>query len=108
MVGIGNHPELITISVRQILQAEKTIRIRFLIDSGFKMSDLQDIFVNINKGSNADSEVVCALLEHLQGYHFTASLDIPKNDQAVILRCMYNQSLKNFLLRRIVRDTMTF
>ena len=39
------------ISVLQILQAEKTIRIRSLINHGFKMPDLQDIFVNINKGS---------------------------------------------------------
>ena len=49
------------------------------------MSDLQDIFVNISRGSNADSEVVLEhLLEHLQDYHFTASLDIPNDDQAVI------------------------
>ena len=61
-----------------------TIRIRSLIDYGFKVSDLQDIFVNINRGSNADSEVVCTLLEHFQGYHFTASLDIPNDGQAVI------------------------
>ena len=40
--------------------------------------------MNINKGSNAGSEVVCTLLEHLQGYHFTASLDIPNDDQAVV------------------------
>ena len=48
------------------------------------MSELQDIFVNINKGSNADSEIVCTLLQHLQGYHFAGSLDIPNDDQAVI------------------------
>ena len=57
------------------------------------MSDLREYFVNINKGSNADLEVVCTLLEHLQGYHFTASLDIPNDDQAVILRCMWNYTI---------------
>ena len=44
--------------------------------------------VNINRGSNADSEVVCTLLEHLHGYHFTASLDIPNDDHHYFYLCV--------------------
>ena len=38
------------ISVLQILNAEKTIRVRSLIDSGFEMSDLKGVMLN-NDGS---------------------------------------------------------
>ena len=44
------------ISVLQILQSEKTIRIQSLIDSGFQMSDLKDIFATTEGNDNHTEE----------------------------------------------------
>ena len=71
------------ISVLQILQSEKTIRIQSLIDSGFQMSDLKGIFAT-TEGSDNHTEEVTSLLELIPDFHFSESLDVPSEDQAII------------------------
>ena len=71
------------IPVLQILQSEKTIRIQSLIDTSFQMSDLKDTFAT-TEGSDNHTEVVTSLLELVPDFHFSESLDVPSEDQAII------------------------
>ena len=73
------------ISVLQIIQSEKIIRTRSLIEQGFDMSQIKDIFENVENfdslesHANALSEMLNFRLENIQ-FH----IDVNSEDQSII------------------------
>ena len=73
------------ISVLQIIQSEKIIRTRSLIEQGFDMSQIKDIFENVENfdslesHANAFSEMLHFRLENIQ-FH----IDVNSEDQPII------------------------
>ena len=74
------------ISVLQILQSEKSIRIKFLIESGFQMSDLKNIFAATDNSTMSDSltDELTALSQLIPEYSLSESLVVVPEDQAII------------------------
>ena len=77
------------ISVLQILQAEKTTRIRSLIDSGLKISDLKDILITYLSVMTSD-------------LYFSESLVVPNDDQAII--CYVARAIVRSLIKKVVKQ----
>ena len=73
------------ISVLQIIQSEKTIRTRSLIEQGFDMSEIKDIFENVENSDCSEVDVT-ALSEmlnfHLENIQF--HIDLNSEDRSII------------------------
>ena len=74
------------ISVLQILQSEKSIRIKSLIESGFQMSDLKNIFAATDNSTTSDSltDELTAVSQLIPEYSLSESLVVAPEDQAII------------------------
>ena len=70
------------ISVLQILQSEKSIRIKSLIESGFQMSDLKNIFAATDNSTMSDSltDELTALSQLIPEYSLSESLVVAPED----------------------------
>ena len=72
------------ISVLQILQSEKTIRVRSLVEQDFHMKEIQNIFTSIDDSEKTDADAHLSELITFQIDSFRFHSAVDQNDTSII------------------------